>query len=846
MKKEKLLLILILLVILCVIFLPITSAQPTINFTLPTPSNGTTVNSDSIYVNLTGQGGEHYSFVDFDNDNVLWMRMDYINQSNGVGALVYDNSSYANNATAKGDANQTPDGKFGKAYVFDGTTDFITILDHTSLDLNTSFTISIWIKPGADMGAGSGDRMIIGKESATPCTYAWSVYMDDGKIRLKAGSIPCGASSAISNDLLALDAWTHVVVMYKKSTSQQIFYINGTYDKSSTSNVYSINKNSQNVTIGMRTGGGMAFNGTIDDIIIINRTLDANEISSLYNSTASQYYHNFTDLDDGQHHFIGYVINGSELNESERYVASDGNSPNAVIGQNTSQVEYSSEGININWTATDDNGINYTILNITYPNNTILYNSTSSSGEINLTSTANLSVLGIYNITLWANDSSGNSGITSTIFSVNDTIYPNITLISPANDISSTTDAYNFTFNVSDNNTISNCSLILDGNIINTLTSVSKAPSTMGMYNSSLSVASHTWSINCTDVANNEENSSERTLTVSSSTSSTPSTPGGSGGTFVKECETDEDCNESYSCYNKQCVKLFDVKIIKVDSPIEQEQFFNFTYLVKAMAEINSDVIIDFWLEKNKEKITSGFDTIYFGSFEERTENSQLFLPGNIDDGIYDFYVQASYENYKAKALRTIQVGESFEELQEIKPFPKSIYYLIILILLILITIILILYIKARKESHHSLIRGVGIIGFSLIGILFFGQNNITGNVTGSNLIKNWFSFLYFFFIIGILGLFVFLHRKNTKKINIIKMKNEYGYSNLKDLINKKVYCDGDYIGKVKDVILNDCKIETLKIRPSKKSKRKGIILKYKHVDNVGDIVIINNKLYKI
>jgi len=36
------------------------------------------------------------------------------------------------------------------------------------------------------------------------------------------------------------------------------------------------------------------------------------------------------------------------------------------------------------------------------------------------------------------------------------------------------------------------------------------------------------------------------------------------------------------------------------------------------------------------------------------------------------------------------------------------------------------------------------------------------------------------------------------------------------------------------------------KIRFSKKSKRKGIALKYKYIKDVKGIVIVNNKLYKI
>ncbi len=118
----------------------------------------------------------------------------------------------------------------------------------------------------------------------------------------------------------------------------------------------------------------------------------------------------------------------------------------------------------------------------------------------------------------------------NTTIVIGDITAPTITLISPADAFLSTNTAYNFTFNVSSTGTVSNCSLILDGNIINTMTSVSKAPSTMGMYNSSLAVGTHTWSINCTNNANNIGNSLTRTLIITTTVPVTTVSGGGGGG----------------------------------------------------------------------------------------------------------------------------------------------------------------------------------------------------------------------------------------------------------------------------------------------------------------------------
>ncbi|MFH1585490.1 MAG: PRC-barrel domain-containing protein [archaeon] len=64
--------------------------------------------------------------------------------------------------------------------------------------------------------------------------------------------------------------------------------------------------------------------------------------------------------------------------------------------------------------------------------------------------------------------------------------------------------------------------------------------------------------------------------------------------------------------------------------------------------------------------------------------------------------------------------------------------------------------------------------------------------------------------------------------------------------MSKKVYLEnGDYIGKVKDALLRENKIDSLKIELDKKQrfKVKGVIVKYKEVKSIGHIVIVDNKI---
>ncbi len=100
----------------------------------------------------------------------------------------------------------------------------------------------------------------------------------------------------------------------------------------------------------------------------------------------------------------------------------------------------------------------------------------------------------------------------------------------------------------------------------------------------------------------------------------------------------------------------FDIKILNIETPINLGESFNFMYFVKGVGEINNDVTIDFWIEKDEEIITSGSDVIFLGSNEEKTETSSLFMPSEVDSGTYKFVIKVSYGSIRAEAHRTIEL----------------------------------------------------------------------------------------------------------------------------------------------------------------------------------------------
>ena len=178
-------------------------------------------------------------------------------------------------------------------------------------------------------------------------------------------------------------------------------------------------------------------------------------------------------------------------------------------------------------------------------------------------------------------------------------------------------------------------------------------------------------------------------------------------GSGVVECTDDSVCETDEVCLNFNCVKLFDVKIIDFESPVKLGEFFDFTYFIKGTAEINNDVEVRFWIEKNGEIITSGLDTIYLGSFEEKTETTKIFLPSTVETGIYDFIVQVNHEGYSAKSQRTIEIKVGEGRIVAIGPTDvKDIKPQIIFILVILgFFILFLIFYLERNELKTGFIQ---------------------------------------------------------------------------------------------------------------------------------------------
>ena len=330
---------------------------------------------------------------------------------------------------------------------------------------------------------------------------------------------------------------------------------------------------------------------------------------------------------------------------------------------------------------------------------------------------------------------------------------------------------------------------------------------------------------------------------------------------YIYECDSDADCNDTKTCWMNRCVKLFDMKIIEVQSPIYSGEFFNFTYYLKGVAAIHGDVVVKFWLVRDGEVVTEGFDTIYVGDFEEKTESSELFLPTTILPGTYNFYAELEYDSYYARAGRIIGVEEVPKEIIEerrgitgevIGQIGEGIKTNVLSILITAgIFILGIIIYWERKKIKRALVRekkwikrnkvsiSTGFFFIILIGIIYYlNKQEIISLPSLKNSFINLFNgicFLiknYYFYFIGliILILIIIFYKKIVK---ILKFKKRVSriFKNIKIrmherklLIKKKkkerlLRKKGEH--KRESILLKKHKIQLLKNKKTKKREEK-------------------------
>ena len=195
-------------------------------------------------------------------------------------------------------------GKINQALSFDGTSQYVAVpaVSGSSIDIDTNpVSISAWIE-----ASSVSTLQVIAMRGLRSVQGYGLTLNSNGKINVGRA----GGGNFDSLVAITPNTWYHVVGIINGASSK--VYIDGVDQTPTTTVTVNVVASDLPLNIGAardstNTSYIEFFNGSIDDVMMFNRSLTANEISMLYTNTSSKYYYNnFTSLAGGSHKFKAY------------------------------------------------------------------------------------------------------------------------------------------------------------------------------------------------------------------------------------------------------------------------------------------------------------------------------------------------------------------------------------------------------------------------------------------------------------------------------------------------------------------------------------------------------------
>ncbi|PIO05692.1 hypothetical protein COT47_03690, partial [Candidatus Woesearchaeota archaeon CG08_land_8_20_14_0_20_43_7] len=207
----------------------------------------------------------------------------------GISNATKDYSSSDRNVTNYNSIWSSSGGYGGSgAFDFNSTRNtYLKVPDDPTFDFGTGgFTMMAWVKTPKNWWTTIIYRSVIDKSSGL--AYSNAGDADGPAIAIGSDSRVIGMYDNIarstdlqSSAILGLNKWYHIVMVYDPDSGGKL-YVNGTLVDTST-NISTNNNNIFNLTIGSSEKSlARIYNGTIDEVMIFNRSLSAEQIFALY------------------------------------------------------------------------------------------------------------------------------------------------------------------------------------------------------------------------------------------------------------------------------------------------------------------------------------------------------------------------------------------------------------------------------------------------------------------------------------------------------------------------------------------------------------------------------------
>ena len=196
-----------------------------------------------------------------------------------------DESGNGNNGVVNG-AVLTSD-RFGlneKAYNFNGSSISIENAGIAAFGLS-SFTVAAWFKTNEET---AGDLIRYDNCASGACWGLRLGYDSPGFVQGLEASVSRNANFVTSNSTYNDNSWHNVIYIRDVSSMKNKIYIDGSFiTESDFININNIDSTGNPLLIGVCGGWYDFYKGDIDDICFWNRSLNDNEISSLFNATST-------------------------------------------------------------------------------------------------------------------------------------------------------------------------------------------------------------------------------------------------------------------------------------------------------------------------------------------------------------------------------------------------------------------------------------------------------------------------------------------------------------------------------------------------------------------------------
>lgn len=232
-----------------------------------------------------------------------------------------------NNSIRSFRASKIDDGKFGGTIEFDGTS-YAIISSEMLSEVHNSGTVtySLWFNSSSN---DNSELLFRGSASGSPiigeigCIYEPIITTRD--VRLSG----CTETGRLIEDItdtppILVNDWNHLAVSIDESNNSVLIYLNG--EKINTRNIsdvrgdstrsYAILNQDSSIIDFLILGGWFgddiitpSFVGSIDELLIFNRSLSSSELFSLYSSSSHKYRNDFVNLPIGSEQYQGIGVN---------------------------------------------------------------------------------------------------------------------------------------------------------------------------------------------------------------------------------------------------------------------------------------------------------------------------------------------------------------------------------------------------------------------------------------------------------------------------------------------------------------------------------------------------------